>query len=379
MQHDINPAESPSRLVPELQTPRVTRRRSPLTRLLDLLAVRPGLARMLSDGLLLLALCGGGLGAVAYYQHAAATRPAPLAGMAELHAQLIEVPPTPAPTGGASAVARGPQGAAQEAAPAAPVPAPATGVSPAPSAGTGNRPGTRVGTTAGSTAPRSAVAAAPAAAAPAKAALPQEVRPITGAAREVVQRLTRAAGLIVPEAALARPTATVDVARALTRAGKPVTAGALAALEAAPDDPAVIEDVTLRLRGFVPPAKPAPAAAAVQAQEVPGGPEAVPAPARRPTASPGGATPGEAAKGTPPAPPPARAQAAVDRAQAGKAASGRVPQAQGPEPLPGPPRPAASGKPAPGKALSATLDDPLPVNWLQAMTEQAVTPLTPRN
>lgn len=360
MRHDINPAEPPRRLVPEIQPPHATRRRSPLTRLLDLLAVRPSLARVLSDGLLLLALCGGGLGAVAYYQHAAATRPAPLAGMAELHAQLIEVPPTPPPADEATAVAPSPPESAQGAAPAAEV-------SPAPSAGAGNRPDTRAGTTPGGTAPRSTAAAS------AEAALAREVRPITGAAREVVQRLTRAAGLVVPEAALARPTATADVARALTRAGKPVTAGALAALQAAPDDPAVIEDVTLRLRGFVPPARPAPATAA--APEVPDGPEAVPAPAGRPTASPSGAAAGGAAKATRPA----RAPAVVDRAPAAKAASGRGPQAQGPEPLPGPPRPAPTRPPAPGKALSATLDDPLPVNWLQAMTEQAVTPLTPRN
>ncbi|MFC4637072.1 hypothetical protein [Deinococcus hohokamensis] len=312
MEHDINPQPLGSAGLPDLSPPLPALPSSPLARVRNGLTVRPALAHALSDGLILLVVCLSGLGAVMGVQKLSSLQRPPLAGMAELHAQILSLPPDLS----GPAKDRTTQSAQPPASSAAVTPRrlPAEAVNPEgpESTASAKSNGARV------------------------VADPQLARPITGAARVVVLRLTRAAGFVLPVAVLQRPTATTDVARMMATVGKTVPARTLVALQTAPEDPALIADLTEKLRGQ---------GRVATTPPVPTGSAAVSSPtAARPTR-------------------PSRPEAPEGPL--------RVPNE-----IPMPALSAASAKPG---HLETKLDDPLPVNWLQAMTEQAVTPLTPRN
>lgn len=321
-----------ARRVPAVTRPVVTA--TPLDRVRNALALRPALARTISDGMMVLAVCAAGLGAVVGFQRVTASQRTPLAGMAELRAQVLTLPP-----------AAGPRNVPEVAAPASeqtPASIAGAAVAPVPAVdGQLSRPGGRPGT-----------AAAPIPLDSARA------RPITGEARKVVLRLTRAAGYILPEGALDRPTATLDIARMMAGVGRLVAPRVLEALQASPGNAQFVADFAVTLRG--PPLDPVEAVAALSTMARP---PAVAPPANTPK-------PLELHHGS------ARtADHAVPAAAAAPVAS-----VAAPVPLAVPKAPASGvvESSAP-KDLVASLDDPLPVNWLQAMTEQAVTPLTPRN
>lgn len=315
--------------VPAVNRPIVTA--TPLDRMRNALALRPALARTISDGMIVLAVCAAGLGAVVGFQRVTVSQRTPLAGMAELRAQVLTLPP-----------AAGPGDAAEAAVTAQKAPASTSRAGTAAAQvravdGQPSRPGGRPGSVAVTPALDSAGA-----------------RPITGEARKVVLRLTRAAGYIIPESAMDRPTATLDIARMMAGVGRLVTPRVLEALQASPGNTQFVADFAVTLRG--PPLDPAEAVAALSS------------PARTPAAAAPVSTPrpldlhkgsGEMASHTAPV----------------SAAAPVVSEA-----APPPTAPASEElKTSAPKDLVASLDDPLPVNWLQAMTEQAVTPLTPRN
>ncbi|UBV44311.1 hypothetical protein LAJ19_14165 (plasmid) [Deinococcus taeanensis] len=323
MQKDVKAHDLGQARLPDLTGPHAPPPASPLTRLLNALAVRPALARVLSDGLIILVVSLGGLGAVIGVQKGAANPRPPLEGMAELHAQLLSLPP--------------------EAAPDEPPPGPAVAAQRSQVQRLQVQRSQVRAAPAASRVPAGSAAHTPARAVP-DAGL---ASPVTGAARTTVLRLTKAAGFIVPAAVLERSTATVDLAGMLARVGRPVAARTLRALQAAPSDPALIADLTRQVRSD-------------------------PGPAGRlaaPTAAPATRTAGQGA--------PVRAAPAVSAAGVTR----RAPVARVTAVVTGTRRPEAVpevGALGPGR-LAMTLDDPLPVNTLQMMTEQAVTPLTPRN
>ncbi|MFC4427041.1 hypothetical protein [Deinococcus navajonensis] len=304
MEHDINAPDLSTTRLPDLRPPQPVLPSTPAARLLNALAVRPALARSLSDGMILLVVCLGGLGAVVGLQKLSAPQRPPLAGMAELHAQMLSMPPvahsSPAAVAPAGPTAAGPPVRQRQAERSAKPDQGAQTKQPEPG--------------------------------PAELRL---ARPITGQARQVVLQLTRAAGFILPDAVLARSTATADVASMLAAVGRPVPARTLLALQNAPSDPARIAELTRQLREVTP------AAAATQGRG-----------ATRATTS---------APNTLPEASSTALRAGVSRQDEDIAAH--------------PP----SAEAATPSHLQTTLDDPLPVNQLQVMTEQAVTPLTPRN
>ena len=315
--------------VPAVNRPIVTA--TPLDRIRNALALRPALARTISDGMIVLAVCAAGLGAVVGFQRVTVSQRTPLAGMAELRAQVLTLPPAAGPGDAPEAAVPDQEQTPASPAGAAVAPVPAVGGQP-------SRPGGR---------PGSAAVASPVVSAGA--------RPITGEARKVVLRLTRAAGYIIPESAMDRPTATLDIARMMAGVGRLVTPRVLEALQASPGNTQFVADFAVTLRG--PPLDPAEAVAALSS------------PARTPAAAAPVSTPrpldlhkgsGEIANHTTPV----------------SAAAAPVVSEAAPTPKVSAPDELQTSAP---KDLVASLDDPLPVNWLQAMTEQAVTPLTPRN
>lgn len=317
--------------VPAVTRPVVTA--TPLDRMRNALALRPALARTVSDGMIVLAVCAAGLGAVVGFQRVTVSQRTPLAGMAELRAQVLTLPPAAGPGDAPKAAVP-----AQEQTPASTSRA-GTAAAQVPAVdGQPSRPGGPPGSAAVTPAPDSAGA-----------------RPITGEARKVVLRLTRAAGYIIPESAMDRPTATLDIARMMAGVGRLVTPRVLEALQASPGNTQFVADFAVTLRG--PPLDPAEAVAALSS------------PARTPAAAAPVSAPrpldlhrgsGEMANHTTPV----------------SAAAAPVVSEAAPTPTVSAPDELQTSAP---KDLVASLDDPLPVNWLQAMTEQAVTPLTPRN
>ncbi|MVN87568.1 hypothetical protein GO986_12405 [Deinococcus sp. HMF7620] len=321
MEHDVSPSSLGSAQLPDLAPPLAALPSSPLARLLNSLAVRPGLARGLSDGLIVLTVCLGGLGALIGFQKLSSVQRPPLAGMAELRAQLLALPPEPDTTQDTTVSVSSP------------------GVSLLVSSGTINRSPDRVkvSTPRAEPRPKTAVQVNQASV---RAATPNTplARPMTGEARTVILRLTRVAGFIIPEAVLERPTGTTDVARMMATVGRTVPARTLLALQNAPSDPQVIANLTQQLRSPMPPVTAPP-----PVQERPAA-----AAAPRPTPQP-----------------------SVSKVPESAANLVQVPQK-----IPTVILSTASATPT---QLEVILNDPLPVNWLQAMTEQAVTPLTPRN
>ncbi len=339
MDRNVNPTDLEElnvRRVPAVTRPVVTA--SPLDRVRNALALRPALARTVSDAMIVLAVCAAGLGAVVGFQRMTVSQRTPLAGMAELRAQVLTLPPASGPGDVLDAVIP----KAQEA------PASKTSASP----GTGQ-------VRAGPGQPRRPDAG-PEAAPVAPAAQSAGARPITGEARKVVLRLTRAAGYIIPEGALDRPTATLDVARMMAGVGRLVAPRVLEALQASPGNAQFVADFAVTLRG--PALDPSEAVAALNTaprNPAVAAPASVPKPVDLDTGSAGAVNHGA----------PAAAAAPV----AAEAAPAPRPTAPAPVAV------AAAVESAAPTDLAGSLDDPLPVNWLQAMTEQAVTPLTPRN
>ncbi|GHF90355.1 hypothetical protein [Deinococcus ficus] len=314
--------------VPAVNRPIVTA--TPLDRMRNALALRPALARTISDGMIVLAVCAAGLGAVIGFQRVTVSQRTPLAGMAELRAQVLTLPPAAGPGDAPEAAVP-----AQEQTPAS-TSKPGTAAAQVPAVD--DQP-SRLGGPPGSVAATPALDSAGA-------------RPITGEARKVVLRLTRAAGYIIPESAMDRPTATLDIARMMAGVGRLVTPRVLEALQASPGNTQFLADFAVTLRG--PPLDPAEAVAALSS------------PARTPAAAAPVSTPRplDLHKGS--------------EEIASHTAPAAAPVASEATPAPTAPASGEVASDAP-RDLVASLDDPLPVNWLQAMTEQAVTPLTPRN
>lgn len=319
--------------------------RTVLARWLDILAVRPRLARVLSDTLIVLGVCVGVVGFFGVSELLAqAKRPAPLHGFAELHARPVRLDP--------------PQSAR------------ATGQDRAPA----NRPA------------RPASVPARKTAAPSDAAAHDTARPLTGEALSAVVRLTRAVGLQLPPSTLAGGDATRKTAAALAAAGKPVTAKALAALQANPRDRQVVHEVTLQFRGFVTAALPSTARPnEVATPEAGRAEQATSSPVRGPAS-------GERARSA--RAPDQGAQGRADRAEAARPAVERAsparteirPTAATPATredavsrLPSSPAVLEEQRLETPPSLVSFLDNPPPLNSLRMMAAQPVTPLTPEN